>query len=262
MDKVGYAVWAEYLYQYLMNDTSLAKSEEHASAAVVPPYANLLGEQMAGEPELRRYLQLLSQHRHDVRGAIVMNANPFTLGHLHLVEYARTQVDFLYIFVVEEDRSEIPFADRFEMVRRNCTKMPDVDVLPSGRYIISALTFSAYFEKDQRQEEVISPVQDVKLFGEAIAPMLGITKRFVGEEPLDNVTRQYNETMQEILPDYGVEVVEIPRKTSSDGRVIHATQVRKWIREQSLDECQPFLPAITLDYLREHPNIIQTMDMK
>ena len=220
---------------------------------MVPPYANRLGVQMAGEPELRQYLQMLSQHRHDVRGAIVMNANPFTLGHLHLVEYARTQVDFLYIFVVEEDRSEIPFADRFEMVRRNCAQMPDVDVLPSGNYIISALTFSAYFEKDQRQEEVISPVRDVKLFGEAIAPMLGITKRFVGEEPLDNVTRQYNETMKEILPDYGVEVVEIPRKKSADGRTINATQVRTWIRAHAFAECKPFLPPATMAYLREHP---------
>ena len=261
MDKAGYAVWAEYLYHYLMNDPSLAKEAEHVPAAVVSPYASRLGAQMAGEPELRRYLQLLSQHRHDVRGAIVMNANPFTLGHLHLVEYARTQVDFLYIFVVEEDRSEIPFADRFEMVRRNCAQMPDVDVLPSGNYIISALTFSAYFEKDQRQEEVISPVRDVKLFGEAIAPMLGITKRFVGEEPLDNVTRQYNETMKEILPDYGVEVVEIPRKKAADGRTINATQVRTWIRAHAFAECKPFLPPATMAYLREHPDII-SMDAR
>ena len=253
MDKAGYAVWAEYLYQYLMNDPALEKTTDKRNAAVVPPYANRLGVQMAGEPELRQYLQMLSQHRHDVRGAIVMNANPFTLGHLHLVEYARTQVDFLYIFVVEEDRSEIPFADRFEMVRRNCAQMPDVDVLPSGNYIISALTFSAYFEKDQRQEEVISPVRDVKLFGEAIAPMLGITKRFVGEEPLDNVTRQYNETMKEILPDYGVEVVEIPRKKAADGRTINATQVRTWIRAHAFAECKPFLPPATMAYLREHP---------
>ena len=139
--------------------------------------------------------------------------------------------------------------------------MPDVDVLPSGNYIISALTFSAYFEKDQRQEEVISPVRDVKLFGEAIAPMLGITKRFVGEEPLDNVTRQYNETMKEILPDYGVEVVEIPRKKSADGRTINATQVRTWIRAHAFAECKPFLPPATMAYLREHPDII-SMDAR
>lgn len=38
-------------------------------------------------------------------GAIVMNANPYTIGHRQLVEYASSNVDRLFIFVVEEDAS-------------------------------------------------------------------------------------------------------------------------------------------------------------
>ena len=52
-------------------------------------------------------------------GSIVMNCNPFTLGHKHLVEYAAKLVDSLYIFVVEEDLSAIPFVDRLFLVHDN-----------------------------------------------------------------------------------------------------------------------------------------------
>ncbi len=38
-------------------------------------------------------------------GGIVMNCNPFTLGHKYLVEYAAREMDYLYLFVVEEDLS-------------------------------------------------------------------------------------------------------------------------------------------------------------
>ena len=38
-----------------------------------------------------------------------------------------------------------------------------------------------------------------EIFGKYICPSLGISIRFVGEEPLDNVTNQYNKAMKEIL---------------------------------------------------------------
>ncbi len=41
--------------------------------------------------------------KNDAKGAIVMNANPFTKGHRHLIEYALTKVDELIVFVVQED---------------------------------------------------------------------------------------------------------------------------------------------------------------
>ena len=49
-------------------------------------------------------------------GCIVMNCNPFTLGHRYLIEYASKRVDYLYVFVVEEDRSIFSFEDRFHLV--------------------------------------------------------------------------------------------------------------------------------------------------
>ncbi len=55
--------------------------------------------------------------RPEMSGAIVMNANPFTLGHLYLAEYAAARCHILHVFVVEEDRSIFPFPIRLELVR-------------------------------------------------------------------------------------------------------------------------------------------------
>lgn len=50
-------------------------------------------------------------------GAIVMNCNPFTKGHRYLIEQALKTVEYLYIFVVEEDKSYFKFQDRLKMVK-------------------------------------------------------------------------------------------------------------------------------------------------
>ena len=45
-----------------------------------------------------------------------MNANPFTLGHLYLIEKAAAQSDLLHIFIVSEDVSLVPFQVRRRLV--------------------------------------------------------------------------------------------------------------------------------------------------
>lgn len=182
-------------------------------------------------------------------GAIVMNCNPFTKGHRYLIEQAAAQVDLLYVFVVEEDKSIFKFADRIEMVRRGTADLENVKVLPSGRYIISKETFSQYFEKDN--VELIEDMDyDVRIFGEVVAKEIGITVRFVGEEPFDKVTKQYNETMKRILPEYDIKVVEISRTTTEDGIIISASTVRKAMEEKDDKLLYKMLPETTLEYLR------------
>lgn len=183
-------------------------------------------------------------------GAIVMNCNPFTYGHRYLIETALGQVDYLYIFVVEEDKSVFKFKDRIEMVRRGTVGFENVKVLPSGKYIISKETFSQYFDKDN-VVQVDDMDYDVRIFGEVVAKELGISVRFVGEEPFDKVTRKYNETMKSILPEYGIEVVEIPRVTADGGQTISASAVRKALQEGDRELVESMLPESTIEYLRE-----------
>lgn len=181
-----------------------------------------------------------------------MNCNPFTKGHRYLIEQARGRVDKLYVFVVEEDKSSFAFKDRFRMVAQGVADLPDVQVIPSGKYILSKDTFAQYFEKEN-VETVENMDYDLRIFGEVVAKDLGIRYRFVGEEPLDQVTRAYNETMKRILPEYGVSVVEIPRVMSSveSGDVISATRVRKALEEKDWQTVERLCPESTVSYLKQ-----------
>lgn len=205
------------------------------------------------EEQILSFLDSLDQFRKsEMRcGAIVMNCNPLTKGHLFLIESAASQVDWLFIFVVEEDKSFFRFADRIDLVKRGTTHIPNVTVLPSGRFVLSAETFPGYFYKDNNTDINVDPSTDVIIFGRYIAPKLDISIRFVGEEPLDPVTAVYNRHMKEILPRYGIEVREIRRK-ESDGSPISASRVRKLLKERAFDEIRKIVPDVTYQYLEKN----------
>lgn len=179
-------------------------------------------------------------------GAIVMNANPFTNGHRYLVEYASSMVDFLYVFVVQEDKSEIAFKDRLKMVEIGCRKWSNVKVLRSGEFIISQNTFPEYFDK---YAEEVNATKDLCFFADVIAQILNISCRFVGQEPYSAVTRHYNEQMKEILPRYGLECIEIDR-IDVEGEVISATKVREAIKNNDIDTLRKMVPETTYQYLK------------
>lgn len=181
-------------------------------------------------------------------GAIVMNCNPFTLGHQYLIEYASKQVDVLIIFVVEENKSYFQFEDRIRLVRQGTKHLENVYVIPSGRMIISTVTFPGYFLKDTPEAVGLDTSLDVSIFGEYIAKAFHITTRFVGEEPFDIVTRNYNESMKRILPSYGIKLVIIPRKEMGD-TAISASRVRKLLEEKNFAEIKELVPETTYAYL-------------
>lgn len=187
-----------------------------------------------------------------VTGAIVMNCNPFTLGHRYLVEQAARQCDVLHLFVVEEDRSFFPTADRFRLVREGVADLPNVRVHLSGHYMISAATFPKYFLKADEDASSLQSELDVRLFAQTIAPVLHITKRFVGEEPFDAATARYNAAMRRILPAYGIDCVEIPRKTM-DGEAISASRVRALLSSPAtFPQALALVPPVTQAYLKQH----------
>jgi tetratricopeptide (TPR) repeat protein len=181
-------------------------------------------------------------------GAIVMNCNPMTLGHLHLIKEALRQVEGLYVFVVEEDKSDFPFADRLAIVQEATVSFPEVAVRPGGHFVISSLTFPEYFSKETAVTKG-DPSVDAMLFGAVIAPALGITSRFVGEEPKDIVTQGYNETLAFLLPPQGVELTIVPRLEIAPGQVISAGAVRKALAEGNHSLVKALVPAATYWYL-------------
>ncbi len=182
-------------------------------------------------------------------GAIVVNGNPFTLGHLHLAETAARQVDSLYLFVVREDRSVFPFATRLRLAREATAHLANVVVLDTSRYAVSAGTFPSYFLKHLDDAARLQMQLDVRLFATALAPPFSVRTRFVGEEPYCATTAAYNRTMREVLGDYAINFIEIPR-LAEGGRAISATHVREALGRGNFDALRAWLPPATMAFLR------------
>lgn len=197
--------------------------------------------------ELDQLLKNIEDQRES--GAIVVNANPMTKGHLYLINEARKMTDLLHIFMVEEDGSTFPYDFRYKIVKEELEKFDDVLVHPGNNYIISKNTFPTYFYKDEKTILKAYSELDSKIFGRYFARTLNIKKRFVGTEDKDLVTKNYNETMERILSDYGIEVVEIPR-ASLDDEIISASKVRLFLKERKFEEAYKFLPEATIKALK------------
>lgn len=193
------------------------------------------------------YLAAIPRHPGSA-GAIVANCNPFTRGHRHLVETAARQVDHLYLFILSEEKSVFSFADRFALAEAGCRDLKNVSLHPTGPYMVSSATFPSYFLKDKARLGDVHCALDAALFGEKIAPALGISKRYVGSEPFDPVTRLYNSALRAQLPSYGVELMELPRLESA-GEAISASRVRALLQEGRTDELRALVPETTLQFL-------------
>lgn len=183
----------------------------------------------------------------DEYNAIVMNANPLTLGHEYLVEKALKDSRDLIIFVLEEDASYFSTKDRYEIVKKHYQDNKRVHVYKSGPYIISRATFPTYFLKKDTDKLKVYTELDAKIFARRIAKDLNIKKRYFGTEPIDKVTEKYNEMMKKILFEYGIECEFIERKTI-DGEVISASKVREYY-ENDFSACKKYLSSDVYELL-------------
>ena len=180
-------------------------------------------------------------------GIIIMNCNPFTLGHRYLIEQAAQQVQTLYILVVREDCSMFGYDERKAMIVRGVAHIDNVVVCDGSEYSISATTFPTYFLKSLSDASDTQMTLDIDLYRRHIAPALGATVRFVGTEPDDPLTRRYNELMKSMLPD----VREVARLQQS-GVAVSASRVRKAIVENHLALAARLVPPTTVPYIVAH----------
>lgn len=199
---------------------------------------------------IKKYVQSLErpQKENGTVGAIVANCNPFTNGHRYLIETAASRCDVLHLFVLSEDRSAFPAAVRYELVKEGIKGIDNVILHHTSDYLISSAVFPTYFIKEQGRAESINCELDLRIFCEYFAKELGITRRFVGTEPFCPVTSAYNAAMKKTLGEYGIEVVEIPRKKEQDVE-ISASRVRACMKEGDYETIKNIVPQSTLDFL-------------
>lgn len=182
-----------------------------------------------------------------LRGVVVMNCNPFTLGHRYLIEQAAKQVERLFVMVVREDCSLFAYAERKAMVEQGVAHLENVTVIDGSEYAISQATFPTYFLKRLDDAADTQMLLDLNLFRRHIAPALGATVRFVGTEPTDRLTRRYNQLMHEVLAD----VREIVR-LEKEGNAVSASRVRKAMEQGDMSTIKQLVPPTTLPYIIAH----------
>lgn len=173
-------------------------------------------------------------------GTVVVNCNPVTKGHLGLMEYAARKHDFLIVFVLEEDRSFFSFKERYALLHLALMNVPNAIMVPSSKYIVSALTFPSYFLKTVAERDFEHAKLDAILFRDYFMPKLHLKMRYIGTET-DAVMVLYNNTLLDIL--HGR--IELIQRYTQDDSVISASLVRKLIQAGDIDSALALVPEAT-----------------
>ena len=165
----------------------------------------------------------------------------------------RGAMRLLHVFVVREDVSFFPYADRFPLVKQGVEGIERVTVHEGSEYMVSRATFSAYFFKEKGIVGDCFTAIDLLMFRNHIAPALGVTHRFVGTEPFCATTRKYNEDMKYWLAQAPAEgcphgVVEFERRLC-EGRPISASEVRSCLKVGDFATIAKLVPASTFRLL-------------
>ena len=171
--------------------------------------------------------------------AIVMKADPFTLGHRFLAEEAAKAFPLVRVFVVSEDETFFSPEDRLAMAKAGLADLANVRVQPAGPYMVSLATFPSYFTRQEDLARTHGEL-DAKLFVRQ-ARAAGIVCRFIGTEPFSPATREYGEALGRVLPAGGIELRVVPR-TERDGVPVSASAVRRLAAAGRTRECLAFLP--------------------
>lgn len=212
----------------------------------------------SGTPNINNFLakvpKAVSQEKKKV-AAIVMNANPFTLGHRQLVELASAENELVYVFVVATDASLFKTNERMDLVRKGTADLKNVLVISGGDYMVSKSTFPAYFLKSADDLIAVQTEIDALVFKNHIAPALAIKRRYLGTEPFSRTTNFYNQSLKNTLsPDIDVKIVD---RFQVGGQVITATRVRQLIKHDQIADIAPFVPASTMKFIEDNKFSLQ-----
>lgn len=214
--------------------------------ARVPNHLVFLEKSLHGFNE---YLECLSSKK--IYGnnisSIVMNVNPFTNGHLYLIERASIESDYVHVFIVSEEMSVFPSDVRIDLAKKATEHLKNIIFHKTGDYIISNKTFPSYFLSENSDVTYIHASLDAIIFKNFIAKQLHITKRYVGEEPLSISTNIYNKALKDIFSNE-IELIVIRRK-EYENDVISASKVRKLFLENNLDKIKNMVPKTTYNFL-------------
>lgn len=202
-----------------------------------------------GDYSINQYIADLPKVDGKNISAIVMNANPFTLGHRYLVEQAAKASDYVYLFVVNQDASLFTTKERMDLIEQGTSDLDNVLVVSGGQYMVSFVTFPSYFIKSRADVATYQTQLDAQVF-KRVAKALHITKRFVGSEPYSPTTEIYNQSLAKVLPpEVSLEILD---RKAVQKDIISATKVRSAIQNNDLTKVQKYVPVTTFKFIKNN----------
>ena len=238
-----------YYQAYIYTKPESQKSFEYLGFKAIESVDNKLVFMERAVKGFGNFIQTLEKGKvpGNTIASIVMNANPFTLGHQFLVTKAAQENDVVHVFVLSEELSAFDADTRFKLVKQGTAHLNNVHLHPTRSYMVSAATFPSYFLKEDDDVTSIQARLDARIFANHIAPALGITHRYVGSEPLSHATNLYNQAMQKEFQNK-LELVIVERLENEDN-TISASMVRKYIAENNLEIIKQYVPETTYQFL-------------
>ena len=179
-------------------------------------------------------------------GTITMLGDPFTSGHRYLIETASRKADRLFVLLVEDELGVFSYAERFAMATDATKDLTNVTIVSGGPFQGTRNVFRKGLIKDNPADLEESAKVDIQNYAEVIAPRLGASCCFFGEER-DNPKKSYYDLMKKLLPHYGIEAIELP-KAYIDGKAISASATVKAAVEGDLTTLKANVPETTLRY--------------
>ncbi|MBQ4181611.1 MAG: hypothetical protein II617_04580 [Firmicutes bacterium] len=233
-------VYAEHIFRTLLDAGCLTAPVPEDRLPLIPD------SDMIDKLFIRKYFYGVDLDRFKTAACCVINGNPFTFGHKALIERAARETEHVYLLVVREDSSLFSFAERYTMALEALRDLPNVTVIPSGLFVGNAAVFPAYYAKMAEGDYKQQARDHVRAYA-AVASKLHATHRYLGEEPDDPTTAEINRACPQILPEYGIETVIVPR-FEHDGRQISGSAVRK-MAESNDPAIYQLVPKATADII-------------
>lgn len=221
-------------------------------------YLSLIG---GGKESLKQWERRIAA-RTDVpenASLVVINANPFTLGHRYLIEIASGRSSRVLVLVIqgrpesggrgnhENTGIVFPFRKRLEMTQRCLSALGNVTVLPSGPFVISRDDFPAGFLSEMMGGVPAHAALDSEVICH-ICRALGIRKVFAGDEPRDEMSEIHLNALRAACSEAGIALRVAERKRLGE-KYISSSLVRQDIADQKMDEVRLLVPDTVLEYL-------------
>lgn len=196
------------------------------------------------------------------RSCILINANPFTVGHRYLIEIASGRSQAVVVFVIqgrtesgsrgnhEKTGIEIPFEDRLGLVKQCTQDLGNVLVLPSGQYLISRDDYPASYLKE-KLGNVPAHAMLNSLTLCLTARAIGAGTIFAGDEPRDEMSEIHLNALRQRCRENSITIKVAERKRLGD-RYISSAMVREALSRGRCDELPLLVPNQVQQYLASH----------